>query len=98
MPLDKQEKEEIRAVVASELQDVLRQELAQWWTESVLALSAGRQQAPQEPPQPSGDGYLLQMARALARAHAALADDLQRTMGRLRRAIADIESLVERIG
>ena len=39
MPLDKQDKEAIRAVVASELQDILRGEMAQWWAESVLALS-----------------------------------------------------------
>lgn len=41
--MTKEEKEEIRAVVASELQDVLRQEMAQWWAESVLAVSSGGQ-------------------------------------------------------
>lgn len=54
MPLDKREREEIRAVVASELQDVLRQEMAQWWAESVMALAAGRSTQP--PPTPAARG------------------------------------------
>ncbi|HEY8424493.1 MAG TPA: hypothetical protein VIK73_00560 [Limnochordales bacterium] len=107
MALDKQQKEELRAVVASELQDVLRQELAQWWVESVMALSASRQgsggheeaSSPPESGQSVQDGgYLLQMAESLARAHRALADDMLQTMKRLQRIMSELESLVERNG
>lgn len=108
MPLGKQEKEELRSVVASELQDVLRQELAQWWTESVMTLSASRRppsgQEEAASPRKAGEaggqdvGYLLQMVESLARAHRALADEMRQTMSRLQRIISELESLVERIG
>ena len=42
MAMDKQARDELRALVASEVQSALRNEMALWWAESVAALSAGR--------------------------------------------------------
>lgn len=39
MPLDERDKQEIKALVAEEINQVLRREMAHWWAESILALS-----------------------------------------------------------
>lgn len=49
MALDERDKEEIRSLVAAEIHDVLRREMAQWWAESLLALAG-------YPPHPRGSG------------------------------------------
>lgn len=39
MALDDKDKQEIRALVAEEIHNVLRREMAQWWAESLMALA-----------------------------------------------------------
>lgn len=112
MPLNKSEKEEIRAIVASEIQDVLRGEMAQWWAESVAALASQEASsgagANQRGRQSSGGAirrksvgldieYLTEVAGRLADAHKGIARDLESNTQRLQQLLAESQEIVKRL-